>query len=1253
MRTTTTLQDARLSKGPPFVSYLTRVQIKDSSGTWQTWTELDGQDMVKSVTWQDSLTQSMGSGEIVLATKYFEANANPYVDGTKWSGHLDVWREVKCEVAIVPADLDYEPVSADWVELFHARIDNYSVGNNGANTQIPLRDAMGAELMDTYIRSQEIQGGGSKDVEDVIQDLLNAWDPESRTLSFTATDFGVNEYNQTKEPLLRALRVLAQDTIGWDIRPLWRDSQWKLVLYEPRRDETSADTTLDADEYVSFDQFNSTLEHVRNAVRVVYGDEAVETDRSDPARSTVVATRTTSPANDLDGTPVADSSIDQYGLRFMELVEGASKLISSQSEAQNLADVAMSDLSQPILTTAVSLNRLYWQIEINDIVELAADDIHLSSNQNLAVNSYQHTLSPSKVQTSLTLQGAPKLARTRWLEVEAFPGRMSPPLLNEIELAGADIRAASGITAVGVTIPFPKRTAYNWDFIQMYRSTDPDFEPSADTLLGVSRSTYFMDAGLDPDTRYYYRTKMVDKSLNESAPSDPIAITPNAVQATQVQGIDGFEMSKSAEQLGETSPISVSFDSRVWGLLWYDISTDTFTAPEDGVYLIKYSTTVEEDSKNIAYFRVALDLYDSDGVEITTRYRVGNTVSLIQEPEKNTSSLTAMVPLNQGDQVRPSAYIDNAGSLIDVLPESSSFEVKQTLIKRNRTDAEWGGTRTFTTAGATGRTGPSQFEVGSEYTGTSLDGEVTVVNDGIQEWEVPHNGRYRITAQGAQGGTGTREGTGGTGASMQGNVDLLQGDKLYVLVGQKGLDNDVMPSGGGGSFVSKNDDSTPLIVAGGGGGYGVGDTDFSSAPNASLNPDGKDGETGSGSFGAGGEDGLGGGAANSRGAGGGGFLGAGEDATTTDSGGQAFTRLDGLGGDGNGISDGGFGGGGAVDQSTGFGACGGGGGYGGGGGAYSGSSADEGAGGGGGSYNIGKAQTNELGVDGDGYVTVELVSANPPPDIFEFTTAGSTGRIGPTSTDIENEYDKPGAALYNRVSPHGFGLQEFEVTSTGKYRIEAAGAQGGTAGSNGWPGGRGAVMRGDFELTAGEVLRTAVGQEGLDGISGGGSGGGGSMVRKISPVNELLILAGGGGGQLDTTEDDGNPHATITNTGDQGGVGNAGSGGGGGGAGWASDGGDGGASTSVGGTRFINSNGPIGGLGDSVNGGWGGGGAKDGTFNDAGGGGGYSGGDSGYYARDNDTSSGGGSYNTGRNQDNSAGSVDGNEGDGWVTISKI
>ena len=129
---------------------------------------------------------------------------------------------------------------------------------------------------------------------------------------------------------------------------------------------------------------------------------------------------------------------------------------------------------------------------------------------------------------------------------------------------------------------------------------------------------------------------------------------------------------------------------------------------------------------------------------------------------------------------------------------------------------------TFTNAGATGRTGPTQTQINSTYTGgNTLNGGVTINTQGYQEWTVPANGVYTIEVWGAQGGNAGNNITGGKGARMKGDFTLTQGTVLQIVVGQQGTTTSGYSSaGGGGSFVVKKTNSEKLIIAGGGGGVG-------------------------------------------------------------------------------------------------------------------------------------------------------------------------------------------------------------------------------------------------------------------------------------------------------------------------------------------------------------------------------------------------------------------------------------------------
>ena len=289
------------------------------------------------------------------------------------------------------------------------------------------------------------------------------------------------------------------------------------------------------------------------------------------------------------------------------------------------------------------------------------------------------------------------------------------------------------------------------------------------------------------------------------------------------------------------------------------------------------------------------------------------------------------------------------------------------------------GPWTFTNAGATGRLGPTQAQIDANYSGTTLEGAVTInaTHQGIQEWIVPESGTYMIEAYGAQGGNAGSF-NGGKGALIKGFFTLSHGNSLKILVGQQGGNYEknsdkITTGGGGGSFVATMLNSA-LIVAGGGGGSHHSVTFFSSnGHNATIETYGTTSIGGVGS-----NNGLGGGSPGYyAGGGGGGFN---ENGATSSSGqdrrGYSFVN-GGNGGYGTLYSPstsvtsvGGFGGGGGgwVNDET---RPGGGGGYSGGDGS---DWASPESGGGGGSYNSGTNQDNQAGVnEGHGKVIITYI----------------------------------------------------------------------------------------------------------------------------------------------------------------------------------------------------------------------------------------------------------------------------------------
>ena len=388
-----------------------------------------------------------------------------------------------------------------------------------------------------------------------------------------------------------------------------------------------------------------------------------------------------------------------------------------------------------------------------------------------------------------------------------------------------------------------------------------------------------------------------------------------------------------------------------------------FNVSSVGEYTVTYTVTDAGGNQNSITRTVTIVDTTSPTISLTggTSYSHGTGTTWVdpgyEASDTVDGNLTASVTVSGNVDINTNGTY----SLVYSVSDAAGNEANVTRSVSVQPMGPW----TFTNAGATGRLGPTQAQVNSAYTNTSLDSAVTINTQGIQEWIVPASGTYSIEVWGAEGGSGFT--THGLGAKIFGKFTLSSLQILNVLIGQKGGDYATDGGGGGGgSFVWLKNSQSPMIIAGGGGGA----SDTNSMPISAYihgqasNPQyytqiGYGGNYGSSTSWAGG--------------GGGGWHSDGATQSSYGVGGKGVLSSNGLGANSaetvSSYTDGGFGGGG----SNGYDAGGGGGGYtGGNGGAYSNTLPHAS---GGGSYNSGTEQINQSGVvTGHGKVVITFIS---------------------------------------------------------------------------------------------------------------------------------------------------------------------------------------------------------------------------------------------------------------------------------------
>ena len=436
-----------------------------------------------------------------------------------------------------------------------------------------------------------------------------------------------------------------------------------------------------------------------------------------------------------------------------------------------------------------------------------------------------------------------------------------------------------------------------------------------------------------------------------------------------------------------------------------------------------------------------VDLTDAGGVEVLAGDISLNTPVVYD----NRLNIDASTPSNQAVK-----YYTTGDPL-------TGLTVGTTYFLRNVSVSDFAGTQalytftshTFTTAGKTGRVGPTEAEMHAAYS-TTWDNQYVSQGDyvGYQDWTVPVSGIYSFDVRGASGYEGDGSGTSGRGARTQGRIALTKGEVITIAVGQRGeapTSANTWGGSGGASWVVRKTGNEPLFVAGG----GSAPANTSSGRDGVLTQAGGFSQTGA----AGGTDGNGGPSVGGSSGGGGGFFSEGTDTVNAQGGGSFLLGLTtgvrtGVGGS-NGDSVGGYGGfgGGATSDGNRRGQSGGGGGYSGGAGART----TEGTrvGGGGGSY-ITPTATNVATSDGT-YDTLSSFNGLAITNLSSFNTGEgsvavslissftSGNAVYPTALDSANDTNQiliePAGSSFHAFVPITLDITNDQIHSPSAHNL--------------------------------------------------------------------------------------------------------------------------------------------------------------------------------------------------------------------------
>jgi hypothetical protein len=357
-------------------------------------------------------------------------------------------------------------------------------------------------------------------------------------------NWSILKYNQRKIHVLEALRTLAIQ-IGWDVRYHWQTTtaSFELMFFQPDRAKSTPDHTFSQADYHKITKLAVKRYDVRNVIVVSYDDS------TSGVRASVSVNNA--------------ASITKYGRRAMELALGSGDQIDTSTEANLLANAALSDLKEPTMDHGVSMP-YFWPVQIGDLYRWTANIVHYTSDQDLAVVSYKHKTTDKVSSTVLMCRGTPAGGFKRWLEMDSRLGVATPSDVKS-DAAPQNVAAATGIE--GITVTYDDPLGYtppvkDWAYTECYVDTGAVADPPAGAHLKASgRVLRFDIIGLTPGTAYNARLVMYDHAGNKSATSAQVNATAGKVAST-VYVAD--EVIGPSQTIGDNVGLNFNPDVNAW-----------------------------------------------------------------------------------------------------------------------------------------------------------------------------------------------------------------------------------------------------------------------------------------------------------------------------------------------------------------------------------------------------------------------------------------------------------------------------------------------------------------------------------------------------------------------------------------------------------------------------------------------------------------------------------------------------------------
>jgi len=493
MRTVSAPYRSRL--GGRSVAYFLRTEVRNETGTWINLHDLGSVDWVLDCTWSSDIDTPIAQGTLTLIREkiggptllslapFMTASVINVDDLSAYSPLIHPGRGIRISVAVMDGGTTSAPAhpGADWHVLFEGRLDDPEWGP-GSTIVVPFRD-LGAIIADVMIeQTREYGAVAGVLLEDVIAQILDDNSLFGITIALPdgSPGWALGRYEQARVNVFEAIRALVLQ-IAWDIRYRWNGNTPELQLYDPGRTKTFTNLvtgfTIGPDEYTHVTKMTIGDAFVRNAGKLKY------TDRTTGLRAEVTAEDT--------------ASINTFRRRYIELSEASTSNIDSAVEAQDMLDRVIDDLKTPFADHGIG-SFLLWPLELNDLLELPANDIHYDATQTYAIVGMSTSIRKGHISQEFLTRGKPAGGYMTWINRHGphddvptgYPSPKFTYLLGEESHGGGE----TGDGMVWIGVQFERNTQY----VEVWAEQGDDANvPTPDIANNSSALRLFRQEGVD------------------------------------------------------------------------------------------------------------------------------------------------------------------------------------------------------------------------------------------------------------------------------------------------------------------------------------------------------------------------------------------------------------------------------------------------------------------------------------------------------------------------------------------------------------------------------------------------------------------------------------------------------------------------------------------------------------------------------------------------------------------------------------